>query len=166
MNRPADGRPALSSGSTRASLGPSLPGSRRSIWSGISVASPRRLLPACLLLACQTEPTTPSSTSDSPSSTSGPASGPAFLITDNVVASLTLSPDSQMVFVGDKFKITSRPKNAAGQLLDKAAKGTITPSAAAKQVDSLKATTTFKALVTGTAAIKATIDAKSRTGKV
>src|SRR4051794_27858006 len=166
MNRPADGRPALSSGSTRASLGPSLPGSRRSIWSGISVASPRRLLPACLLLACQTEPTTPSSTSDSPSSTSGPASGPAFLITDNVVASLTLSPDSQMVFVGDKFKITSRPKNAAGQLLDKVARWTVAAPTIAKQVDSLKAITTFKALKAGATTVKATIDAKSSSAKL
>src|SRR3982751_1942582 len=141
-------------------------GSSRSSRPGILICYLRRLAPASLLLACQTEPTTPSSTSDSPSGTSPSASSPAFLITDNVVASLTLNPDSQMVFVGDKFKITSRPKNAAGQLLDKVAKWTITPSTAAKQVDSLKATTTFKALVTGTVAIKATIDAKSRTGKV
>src|SRR4051794_7595229 len=115
MNRPADGRPALSSGSTRASLGPSFPDSRRSIWPGISLAGLGRLLPACLLLACQSEPTTPNATTTA----IAPSDGPSLLITDNVVASLAVNPDSQMVFAGDKFKITSRPKNAAGQLLDK-----------------------------------------------
>src|SRR4051794_25476206 len=113
MHRSADPRRRVVSPRRSRALLPLLlqHGSSRSSRSGILVCYLRRLGPASLLLACQTEPTTPSSTSDSPSGTSPPASAPAFLITDNVVASVTLNPDSQMVFVGDKFKITSRPKN-------------------------------------------------------
>jgi hypothetical protein len=71
-----------------------------------------------------------------------------------------------MVFVGDKFKITSRPKNAAGQLLDKVARWTVAAPTIAKQVDSLKAITTFKALKAGATTVKATIDAKSSSAKL
>ena len=61
-----------------------------------------RLLPLCLLLACEGEPMTPSA--------AAPSGGLAAAVTDNVVASLRITPDSQMVFVGDQFLITAQPR--------------------------------------------------------
>jgi PKD repeat protein len=161
MKRPADPRLRLMSPrNTRASLPWLLqPRVTSSFRPGIPAGRLCHYLLLSLLAACQSETTTPSTSSNT-------AEGPDFLITDNVVATLAVNPDSQMVFAGDRFKITSRPKNAAGQLLDKAARWTVTDPQIAKQLDSLKATTSFRALAIGATTIKATIDAKSKFAKV
>jgi hypothetical protein len=44
-------------------------------------------------------------------------------VTDYVVANVLLVPDSLLVIVGDRFKITARPRNAAGQTLTKLSAG-------------------------------------------
>jgi PKD repeat protein len=118
------------------------------------------LLPLCFVIACQEEPTTPAIIP------STPLSGLAALVTDIVVASVAVVPDSLLVFVGDQFKITAKPKNAAGQVLDRIARWTVATPSVAKALDSLKATVTFKALRVGTTSIKAAVDAKSRSAKV
>jgi PKD repeat protein len=114
-------------------------------------------VPLCLLVACQDEPTMPET---------GKAPPISFALVDNVVASVSVTPDSQMVFVGDRFTITASPKNAAGQLLTRNVKWTVATRAIAKSLDSLKPTMTFKALRAGTTLIKATVDGKSRSAKV
>src|SRR3954447_19688810 len=56
----------------------------------------------------------------------------AAAITDNVVANVVLSPDSLLVIVGDRFKITARPRNAAGQTLVKTVRWTVGSTSLAK----------------------------------
>jgi hypothetical protein len=120
-----------------------------------------RLLPICLVLACQGEPT------GIPDAVSTPSDvGPALLVTDNVIATMSVTPDSQMVLVGDQFKLTAKPKNKAGQLLSKVIRWRVGTAAVAKALDSLKATVPFRALKVGTSRITATADGKSRSGKV
>jgi len=118
-----------------------------------------RLLPLCLAIACEGETTTPTAVPASPGRL-------AAVVTDNVVATVTVVPDSQMVFVGDRFQFTAQPKNAAGQVLDRPVQWTVRNTKVAKALDSLTATMTFKALRTGTTTVKATVDGKSKTGKV
>lgn len=122
-----------------------------------------RLLPLCAAIACQGEPTTPTS---SPASVPADPGAFAALVTDNVVATLTVVPDSQMVFVGDTFQVTARPKNKAGQLLDKIVRWSVVNASVVVALDSLKPTMTFRALRTGTTSVKATVDAKYRSSKV
>jgi PKD repeat protein len=118
-----------------------------------------RMLPLCLLLACQGETTTPTATS-------APPGKAAMLVTDNVVASVAVVPDSQLVLVGSRFKITARPKNAAGQLLDRSIRWTVLDARVAKALDSLKVVMPFKALRAGTTSIKAEVDGKFRNAKL
>ena len=73
-----------------------------------------RLLPLCLVLACEGEPTTPSSLRTAPS--------PLVGVTDNRLSTFSVSPDSQMVFVGDTFRIRALPRNRAGELLERSFK--------------------------------------------
>jgi chitodextrinase len=117
------------------------------------------LLPLCFVIACQGETTTPTSIPVAPGKI-------AALVVDDVVATVTLVPDSQMVFAGDRFKIIAKPKNAAGQVLTRKVRWTVGTPTVAKALDSLKATMTFKALRAGTTSIRATVDGKSRSGKV
>jgi PKD repeat protein len=117
------------------------------------------LLPLLILLACQDEST-------APESAAAPIDQPVFAVTDNVVATLSVTPDSQMVFAGDKFKLTAKPKNAAGQLLTKVVRWNVGTATIAKALDSLKATVPFRALKAGTTSITATVDTKSKAAKV
>ena len=117
-----------------------------------------RLLPLCLLLACEGEPMTPSA--------AAPSGGLAAAVTDNVVASLRITPDSQMVFVGDQFLITAQPRNKAGQVLDKSVRWTVSNTSVATMVGLPQPAMTFKAAKIGKTSIKATVDGKSRFSKV
>ena len=67
------------------------------------------------------------------------------LVTDFVVASVTVAPDSQMVFAGDRFKITARPKNKIGQVLPDSVKWAVGTTTVATVLDSLKQVMLFKA---------------------
>ena len=88
-----------------------------------------RVLPLGLLTACQAEPTTPSGVRTSPAVATA-------AVVDDVVASLGVIPDSQMVFVGDQFQITARPKNKAGQVLGKSVRWTVTNTSVVSAVGS------------------------------
>ncbi len=114
-----------------------------------------RLLPLCLAFGCQGETTTPTAPGMSPSTATA-------LATDNVVATLTVIPDSQMVFVGDQFQVIARAKNKAGQVLDRVPKWTVSNTAVVAAQGPAQATMPFKALKAGKTSVKATVDAKSR----
>ena len=118
-----------------------------------------RLLPVWTVIACQSEPTTPDT-----HAVVVPA--PILNLTDNIVASVTVVPDSQMVFVGDQFKATAKPRNAAGELLVKTILWSVLDVRTVKALDSLKPTIRFKGLRAGTTSIKATVEGKSRSAKV
>lgn len=62
-------------------------------------------LPLVYLIGCQDEATTPTAIPTPPLMA-------AAVITDNVVAKVAVIPDSQIVFGGDRFRITAQPKNA------------------------------------------------------
>ena len=83
-----------------------------------------RLLALSLVLGCQTESTTSTSDIMAPVSATGMA-------VDNVVASVAVIPDSQMVFAKDLFKVTGLPRNKAGQVLTKVPRWTVNNSAVA-----------------------------------
>ena len=117
-----------------------------------------RWVPLCFLVACQGEPTTPSA-----AFTPG---GVTAMATDNTVTSLTIVPDSQMVFLGDRFSFIARPKNKAGQILDRAVQWSVTNTKVAVALGTTEATMSFQALKTGATSIKAQVDAKSRFSKV
>jgi len=76
-----------------------------------------RLLTLCVVLACESEPTTPSSLRG--------VSSPVAAVTDNRLATFAVSPDSQMVFAGDTFLIRALPRNRAGELLERSITWTI-----------------------------------------
>lgn len=117
-----------------------------------------RLLPLCLMIACEGETTTPTA--------AAPLGELAAAVTDNVVASIRIIPDSQLVFAGDQFLITAQPRNKAGQVLDKSVRWTVSNSSIATPVDAPKPTMIFRAAKAGKTSIKATVDAKSRFSKV
>jgi hypothetical protein len=118
-----------------------------------------RWLPLCFVIACQGETTTPTNVS-------GPVGEVAALVTDTVVASLAVIPDSQMVFAGDRFQVTARPKNKAGQVLERSVTWTVSNTSVVTALAPLGTTTTFKALRVGKTSVKATVDGKSRYAKV
>ncbi len=118
-----------------------------------------RLLALSLVLGCQTESTTSTSDTMAPVSATGMA-------VDNVVASVTVIPDSQMVFAKDLFKVTGLPKNKAGQVLTKIPRWTVNNTAVASLQGTAQQVMTFKALKVGTTSVKATVDARSRQSKV
>lgn len=118
-----------------------------------------RLLPLCLLIACQDEMTTPVA--------APPSIGVvAAAVTDNTVASVKLIPDSLMGFVGDQFQIIAQAKNKAGQVLDRIPSWTVGNSSVVTAVSPPNAAMTFKALKVGNTTVKATVDGKSRFSKV
>ncbi|HET9464046.1 MAG TPA: PKD domain-containing protein [Gemmatimonadales bacterium] len=125
---------------------------------------PARALLLCLAVACQGDTTTP--TPPNPYGELLPAGEVPALLVDDVLATLAVVPDSQIVFVGDRFKITAKPRNAAGQLLERIVRWTVGTPTVAKALDSLKATMTFRALRVGSTSIRATVDGKSRSAKV
>lgn len=111
-----------------------------------------------LVLACQGETTTP---------TAMPVpAGEIAAVTDNVVATLAVVPDSQMVFAGDQFRVTATPKNKAGQVLDRSVAWKVSNTSVVSTVGSPLPAMTFKALRVATTSVKATVDAKSRFSKV
>lgn len=118
-----------------------------------------RWLPLGLLLSCQGEPTTPSAISV-------PSGRPVAAVTDDVVARVTVSPDSQMVFKNDRFTVTAEATNAAGEALERSFTWTVANKRIARALDPLGATTTFKALRVGKTGIKAATDGKSATSIV
>ena len=113
-----------------------------------------RLLPVGLAIACQGETTTPTAVPPS-------LGGISAAITDNKVASVTIAPALQYVFIGDQFKITAQAKNSAGQVLDRIPTWLVTNPTVAGPVGAPSATMTFKGLALGNTTIKATVDAKS-----
>jgi hypothetical protein len=117
------------------------------------------LLSLCLVVACQGETTTPTALRS-------PGGEIAAAVTDNVVASLKVIPDSQMVFAGDQFQVTAQPKNKAGQVLDKTITWTVGNTSVVATVGSVGPSMTFKALKAGNTSVKATVDGKSRSSKV
>jgi hypothetical protein len=114
-----------------------------------------RLLPLCLLVGCQGETTTPTQVTLS----SNPVTAMA---TDNVVAALTVVPDSQMVFVGGQFSIAARPRNKAGELLVRIPRWTVTNPAIVTAQGPAQAIMPFNALKVGKTSVKATVDTKNR----
>ena len=118
-----------------------------------------RLLPLCLVIACQGETTSPTAVRASLGEV-------AAAVTDNVVASVRVIPDSQMVFVGDQFQVTGQPRNKAGQVLDRSIVWKVSNVSVVTTVGSVGPTMTFKALKAGKTSAKATVDAKSRFSKV
>ncbi len=117
-----------------------------------------RLLPLCCAIACQGDPTTPDAV---------PAfAGGNVTAAVNTVASVTILPASQTVFLSDQFQLTAQPKNSAGQLLDRIPTWTVTKPSVASTVSPPGATMTFKALAVGTTTIKATVDTKFKYAKV
>jgi hypothetical protein len=82
------------------------------------------------------------------------------------VASVTVAPDSQLVFAGDPFKITAKAKNAAGQVLAPPFTWTVAFPTIAKPTTLPKSAMTFKALKAGATSIKVTAGAKSSFSKV
>jgi plastocyanin len=118
-----------------------------------------RVLPLCFVVACQGEST-------APTTMSAPGREVTAAATDNVVASLAVIPDSQMVFAGDQFRVTARPRNRAGQVLDVAVVWKVSNTSVVSTVGPFQATMTFKALRVGTTSVKATVGDKSRFSKV
>jgi hypothetical protein len=118
-----------------------------------------RWLPLGLLFACQDETTTPSAVP-------APAGATAAAAADDVVSTLTLVPDSQMVFVGDQFQVIAQPKNRAGQVLQRTIGWSVGNTNVVTPVPPLGMTATFKGLKTGKTSVKATTDGKSRFSKV
>ena len=117
------------------------------------------LLPALsLAFACAGDPTTPSALVHH----DGPAAG----VVDDVVAKVTVVPDSQMVLVGDQFRFTATARNRANEPLDRAIVWKVSNTSIASPVGPPLPAMTFKALRTGKTSIKATADDKSRFVKV
>lgn len=112
-----------------------------------------------LALGCQGEPTMPSDQAV-------PAVRLSALVGPNVVSKVTATPDSQLVFANDLFRITAKATNSLGELLDRTFTWTVTTKSVAAAVPPLGATTTFKALKIGKTSIKAAVDGKSSTSKL
>jgi hypothetical protein len=85
---------------------------------------------------------------------------------DNVVATLSLVPDSQMVFVGDQFSVTARPRNKAGELLPVIPRWTVNNPAIVSPQGPAQQIMSFKGLKVGMTSVRATVDAKNRYSKV
>ncbi len=122
-------------------------------------SSAARFLPLCFLMACQGELTTPTAVRT-------PGGGLVAAVTDNVVASVSVVPDSQLVFMGDQFQVTAQPKNKSGQVLDRSIIWTVTNLSIVATVGSVGPTMTFKALKLGKTSVKAAADGKSKFSKV
>ena len=117
-----------------------------------------RVLPLCALLACQGEPTTPTAIAPGPM---------AAAVTDNVVAAVTVVPDSQMVFFKDTFQVTAQPKNAAGEALQRAITWKVSNTNIVRTIDATtRSTMGFRTLKVGKTTIRATTDGKSATSIV
>jgi hypothetical protein len=118
-----------------------------------------RLLPLCFVFGCQGETTTPTPVSMSPGSATA-------LVTDNVVASVAVTPDSQLVFWGTLFQVAAQPRNAAGEALDRIPTWTVGNTTLVRLQGTPQANMTFKALKVGTTSVTATVDGRSRSSKV
>jgi hypothetical protein len=117
-----------------------------------------RLLTTGFLAACAGDPTSASRTGSPLEITAS--------VTDDVVATVTLIPDSQLVFFKDKFTFAAEPKNAAGEVLDRTISWRLGNSAMARTVSSTPKTITYKPLETGSTTVTASTDGISKTGKV
>lgn len=118
-----------------------------------------RVLPLCFVVACQGEST-------APTTMSAPGREVTAAATDNVVASLAVIPDSQMVFAGDQFRVTARARNKAGEVLEVGVVWKVSNTSVVSTVGSPQPTMTFKALRVGTTSVKATVGERSRFSKV
>ena len=117
-----------------------------------------RLLVTGLLAACAGEPTAVTRMGSPIETTAS--------VTDDVVASVSLIPDSQLVFFKDKFTFAAEAKNAAGEVLEPHDPWRLGNSAMARVVSSTATTITYKPLLTGSTSVTATTDGISRSGKV
>jgi plastocyanin len=118
-----------------------------------------RVLPLCFVVACQGEST-------APTTMSVPGREVTAAATDNVVASLAVIPDSQVVFAGDQFRVTARPRNRAGEVVDVGVVWKVSNTSVVSTVGSPQPAMTFKALRVGTTSVKATVGERSRFSKV
>ena len=109
-------------------------------------------------MACAGETTTPSALA--------PYTGATAAVVDNVVAKVIVVPDSQMVFVGDQFRVTATAKNRANETLDRTIVWKVSNTSIVSTVGPPLPAMTFKALRTGKTSVKATADDKSRFSKV
>ena len=113
-----------------------------------------RLLPLCLVLACEGEPTTPSALGAAPEALAA--------VTDNRLYTLRVSPDSQMVFAGDVFRVVALPRNRAGELLERSITWTVGNTKVIRILGTTQADMTFRALKAGRTNAKATTEGKTR----
>ena len=116
------------------------------------------LIPLGLALACQSEPTTPSSLPFSPGR-------PAALVGADVVASVRLAPDSQLVFVNDQLQVTAQARNTGGELLERTFRWTVANTAVATPL-TLGSTSAFQAIKIAKTTLRAAVDGKSGTSKL
>lgn len=112
-----------------------------------------RLLPLCLVLACEGETTTPSL---------GAGPGAHAAVIDNKLYTFAVSPDSQMVFAGDDFRVVALPRNRAGELLQRSIKWTVGNTKVIRILGTTQADMPFRALKAGRTNAKATTDGKTR----
>jgi hypothetical protein len=117
-----------------------------------------RMLATGFLAACASEPTAVTRTGAPLEITAS--------VTDDVVAGVSVIPDSQLVFFKDKFTFAAEAKNAAGEVLDRTIQWTLGNSAMAKTVSSTPTTITYKPLLVGTTSVTATTDGIGKSGKV
>lgn len=123
---------------------------------------PAALLPALgLVYACQGETTSPTASTPSLGTYGGPAAAAT-----GPVASLSLTPDSQLVFVGDELRVTAVPRNRAGELLERSVAWKSGNTSVVDLLGPPVLAMTFRALRTGKTTVKATVEGKSRFAKV
>jgi hypothetical protein len=116
--------------------------------------SAARLLPLCLLLACEGGPA-------APSASLSPADGLAA-VTDNRLATFAVSPDSQMVFAGDELRVRALPRNRAGELLERTITWTVGSTRILRKLGTTEMDMPFQALKAGKTNVKATVEGKTR----
>lgn len=120
--------------------------------------SAARLLSLGLMVACEGEPTTPSALGVGPEVVAA--------VTDDRLATLRVSPDSQMVFAGDVFRVVALPRNRAGELLERSITWTVGNTKVIRILGTTEADMPFRALKAGRTSARASTDGKTRTSIV
>ena len=82
------------------------------------------------------------------------------------VASVSVIPDSQMVFTGDQFQVTAQPRSSSGVVLDNPITWTATNTKVVNTVSAVGPTMTFKAIKVGSTTVKAVSGGKNKLSKV
>jgi hypothetical protein len=83
-------------------------------------------------------------------------------VIDDRLATFAVSPDSQMVFVGDSFRVRALPKNRAGELLERSITWTIGNTNIIRNLGTTQADMFFRALKAGRTNARATTEGKTR----